>query len=64
MQSTTAKSRVDWDTYKTKEGIAEELEQKAKNGYLEKVDFLERVDWRSHELELQNKKDVGWKGLN
>ena len=32
--------------------------------YLEKQEFLERVDWREHENELENKKDVGWKGLN
>jgi hypothetical protein len=62
--STTAKSRADWDTFKTEAGIDDDLKQKAKNGYLEKQDFLERTDWRQHEIELQNKKDVGWKGMN
>ena len=62
--STTAKSRGQWDSYKKEAGIDEELKQKAKDGYIVKQEFLERVDWRTHEKELENKKDVGWKGMN
>ena len=62
--STTAKSRGQWDSYKKDAGIDEELKQKAKDGYIVKQEFLERVDWRTHEKELENKKDVGWKGMN
>lgn len=47
------KSKQDWDGYKKKEGIAEELVtyNKGKDGYLEKRDFLERTDLRQFELE-------------
>ena len=62
--STTAKSRGQWDSYKKEAGIDEELKQKAKDGYIVKQEFLERVDWRTHEKELENKKEVGWKGMN
>ena len=62
--STTAKSRGQWDSYKKEAGIDDELKQKAKDGYIVKQEFLERVDWRTHEKELENKKDVGWKGMN
>jgi len=47
------KSKQDWDGYKKKEGIMEELitHNKGKDGYLEKQDFLERTDLRQFELE-------------
>ncbi|XP_060869695.1 craniofacial development protein 1 [Metopolophium dirhodum] len=47
------KSKLDWDGYKKKEGIVEELVtyNKGKDGYLEKQDFLERTDLRQFELE-------------
>ncbi|XP_050422955.1 craniofacial development protein 1 [Adelges cooleyi] len=47
------KSKKDWDSYKQKEGIVEELvtHNKGKDGYLEKQDFLERTDLRQFELE-------------
>ncbi|XP_015365936.1 PREDICTED: craniofacial development protein 1 [Diuraphis noxia] len=47
------KSKQDWDGYKKKEGIVEELvtHNKGKDGYLEKQDFLERTDLRQFELE-------------
>ncbi|KAF0719476.1 Aste57867_1012 [Aphanomyces stellatus] len=49
--STIEKSSVDWDTFKDKEGISDELQQYTKDGYLEKQDFLHRVDVRKFELE-------------
>jgi len=51
--SVLEKSKQDWDGYKKKEGIVEELVtyNKGKDGYLEKQDFLERTDLRQFELE-------------
>ncbi|OQS03364.1 hypothetical protein THRCLA_04333 [Thraustotheca clavata] len=49
--STIEKSSMDWDSFKEKEGIADELEQYTKNGYLDKKDFLNRVDLRKFEIE-------------
>jgi hypothetical protein len=50
--STMGKSKLDWDRFKEKEGIAEELEQatKSKDSYLERQDFLERANYRQFEL--------------
>ena len=42
--STTAKSRADWDTFKTEAGIDDDLKQKAKDGYLEKWAGLSHSD--------------------
>ncbi|KAH9185870.1 hypothetical protein AeNC1_012157 [Aphanomyces euteiches] len=49
--STIEKSSMDWESFKDKEGIADELQQYTKDGYLEKQDFLHRVDVRKFELE-------------
>jgi len=38
--STLDKSRLDWEGFKVKEGITEELDQNKKSGYLEKSCFL------------------------
>ena len=45
-------SKLDWDRWKEKEGIAEDLEGaiKAKGGYLEKQAFLARADRREFEV--------------
>ncbi|OQR74505.1 craniofacial development protein 1-like [Tropilaelaps mercedesae] len=47
------KSKLDWDGFKHKEGIAEELanHNKGKDGYLEKMAFLERTDLRQFDIE-------------
>jgi hypothetical protein len=50
--SATAKSSSDWDNFKEKAGISEELEVATKNGFLEKKDFLDRCDTRKFEIEL------------
>ncbi|XP_051580156.1 craniofacial development protein 1-like [Myxocyprinus asiaticus] len=51
--STLEKSKLDWDTFKTEEGIADELaiHNRGKEGYVERKNFLERVDQRQFELE-------------
>uniref|UniRef100_H3CAC0 Craniofacial development protein 1 n=2 Tax=Tetraodon nigroviridis TaxID=99883 RepID=H3CAC0_TETNG len=51
--STLEKSRMDWDTFKTEEGISEEvaIHNRGRHGYVERKNFLERVDHRQFELE-------------
>ncbi|GAB9464898.1 hypothetical protein Gpo141_00002320 [Globisporangium polare] len=49
--STMEKTSLDWDKFKEVEGIEDELQQYTKDGYLEKQDFLQRVDLKQFELE-------------
>ncbi|XP_031420237.1 craniofacial development protein 1 [Clupea harengus] len=51
--STLEKSRLDWDTFKDEEGISDELaiHNRGKEGYVERKNFLERVDQRQFKLE-------------
>ncbi|XP_016125494.1 craniofacial development protein 1-like isoform X2 [Sinocyclocheilus grahami] len=51
--STLEKSQMDWNAFKTEEGIADELaiHNRGKEGYVERKNFLERVDQRQFELE-------------
>ena len=51
--STVAKTSSDWDTFKDRTGLDEELEEKAKgkDAYLVKKDFLDRVDQRTFEVQ-------------
>ncbi|KAL7878990.1 hypothetical protein AOLI_G00099640 [Acnodon oligacanthus] len=51
--STLEKSKLDWDAFKTEEGITDELaiHNRGKEGYVERKNFLERVDQRQFELE-------------
>ncbi|XP_035273366.1 craniofacial development protein 1 [Anguilla anguilla] len=51
--STLEKSRLDWDTFKSEEGIGDELatHNRGKEGYIERKNFLERVDHRRFEQE-------------
>ncbi|KAG8225443.1 hypothetical protein J437_LFUL004443 [Ladona fulva] len=53
--STLEKSKLDWESYKDKEGISEEISSfnRGKKGFLEKRDFLERTDLKQYELEKQ-----------
>ncbi|KAL1926990.1 hypothetical protein VTP01DRAFT_5320 [Rhizomucor pusillus] len=44
--NTLEKSRLDWQGYVEREGIRDELKYKNKDGYMEKVAFLQRVDDR------------------
>ncbi|KAM9808088.1 craniofacial development protein 1 [Neosynchiropus ocellatus] len=51
--STLEKSKMDWDAFKSEEGIGEELaiHNRGREGYVERKNFLERVDHRQFELE-------------
>lgn len=51
--TTLEKTKLDWTSFKQKEGIAEELQthNKGKDGFLERRDFLERTDLRQFEIE-------------
>ncbi|CAL8260634.1 unnamed protein product [Merluccius merluccius] len=53
--STLEKSKMDWDTFKSEEGITEELaiHNRGKEGYVERKNFLERVDHRQFEREKE-----------
>ncbi|KAI7900497.1 bucentaur or craniofacial development-domain-containing protein, partial [Cokeromyces recurvatus] len=44
--NTLEKSKLDWQRYVEREGIRDELTYKNKDGYMEKVAFLQRVDDR------------------
>ncbi|XP_075997917.1 craniofacial development protein 1 [Genypterus blacodes] len=51
--STLEKSKMDWDAFKSEEGISEELaiHNRGRDGYVERKNFLERVDHRQFERE-------------
>lgn len=50
------KTSLDWDSFKTEANIADDLatHNRGKNGYLNKIDFLERTDLR----EFEKKKNI------
>ncbi|XP_005109892.1 craniofacial development protein 1 [Aplysia californica] len=50
---TLEKSKIDWDSFKKKEGIDEDLKihNKGKQGYTERMAFLSRADQRQYEIE-------------
>ncbi|KAL7052493.1 hypothetical protein ACKWTF_004874 [Chironomus riparius] len=51
--SVLEKTKLDWDGFKSKEGINEELKthNRGRQGFLERRDFLERTDFRQFEIE-------------
>ncbi|XP_064786093.1 craniofacial development protein 1-like isoform X2 [Oncorhynchus masou masou] len=51
--STLEKSKMDWNAFKDEEGIGDELaiHNRGKEGYVERKNFLERVDHRQFEQE-------------
>ncbi|KAL4164586.1 hypothetical protein KRP22_004451 [Phytophthora ramorum] len=49
--STMEKSSLDWDKFKEKEGIEDELTQYTKDGFIEKQEFLQRLDLKRFEIE-------------
>ncbi|XP_077374166.1 craniofacial development protein 1 [Festucalex cinctus] len=53
--STLEKSKMDWDAFKYEEGIVEELaiHNRGRDGYVERKNFLERVDHRQFEMEKE-----------
>ena len=54
---TLEKSKLDWDQFKKKEGISNELQvhNRGKEGFLERQDFLERADLRQYDLERNSR---------
>lgn len=50
---TLEKSKIDWESFKKKEGIEEDLKihNKGKQGYTERMAFLNRADQRQYEIE-------------
>lgn len=48
-ETTIKQSQRDWNTFKEKEGISDELKQAAQDGYLEKQAFLGRTELRQFE---------------
>jgi Bucentaur or craniofacial development len=53
--TTVAKTSADWDQFKVKEGLDDDLTKQAqgKNAFLKKKDFLDRVDARRFEVEKE-----------
>ncbi len=51
--NTVTKSSADWENFKEGSGMADELEQAAKDGFLAKKEFLERCDARLFEKEKE-----------
>ncbi|KAK3915191.1 Craniofacial development protein 1 [Frankliniella fusca] len=53
--STLEKSKLDWERYKSDEGLNEEIQthNRGKDGFLERQDFLQRTDLRQFEIEKQ-----------
>jgi hypothetical protein len=49
--STVGKSAIDWDNYKEKEGITDDVAAAAKDGYRGRQDFLQQCDVRNFEIE-------------
>ncbi|KAF9106521.1 swr complex subunit [Mortierella sp. GBA35] len=54
--NTLEKSKLDWNNFVGKEGIEDELKHHNKDGYMEKVAFLQRTDERRDEEYQQLKK--------
>jgi hypothetical protein len=42
--NTVVESKQKWDAYVEKEGLKEDLQQKHKDGYLDKIEFLNKTD--------------------
>lgn len=55
--TTIAKTSADWELFKDKTGLGDKLEEKAesKDSYLNRQDFLTRVDHRTFELERKDR---------
>ena len=49
--NTVEKSSYDWDKYKAENKLDEDFEKQAQHGYVNKKEFLNRVDWRRFESE-------------
>lgn len=51
--SSLQKSKYDWKKYTSDENIEIELEQNKKNGYIQKLSFLQQTDLKQFELEKE-----------
>ncbi|KAE9418004.1 hypothetical protein Angca_007407, partial [Angiostrongylus cantonensis] len=49
------KSNLDWTSFKTENNLQEELEtfNRGKNGYLDRMEFLSRTDYKEFEKEKE-----------
>ncbi|ORX52672.1 hypothetical protein DM01DRAFT_1383855 [Hesseltinella vesiculosa] len=56
--NTLDKSRLDWKSFVEKEGIQDDLKYTNKDGYMEKVAFLQRVDDRRYESLKQGQRQA------
>ena len=55
--STLSKTSTDWESFKTTSGLGDAIEEKAqsKDSFLNRQDFLTRVDHRTFEVEKQER---------
>eukprot|EP01031_Cornospumella_fuschlensis_P032289 gene32289-39049_t len=53
--NTVSKSAMDWDNFKEKEGISDEIAAVSKDGYLGKQEFLQSCDVRRFEIEKEQR---------
>lgn len=51
--SSLQKSREQWDSFTKEENLESELEANKKDGYLQKITFLQETDFRQFELEKE-----------
>jgi len=56
--STMTKSSYDWENFKEKEGLEDELAVATKEGYLKRKEFLERCDVREYVNERDSRVKV------
>ncbi|KAJ3060534.1 Craniofacial development protein 1 [Quaeritorhiza haematococci] len=57
--NTLEKSKLDWNRFVEKEGIGDDLKKFNKDGYMEKVAFLQRTDERQADQLMQQLKRTG-----
>ena len=55
--STLEKSRLDWASFIDKRKIGDELKRHNRGGYLDKQDFLNRVDYKKDEIYQRAKEE-------
>lgn len=53
------KSQSDWTQFRQMAGLESHLERQRKHGYISKVAFLQKADWKLHEKELEIKRKGG-----
>eukprot|EP00519_Triparma_laevis_P010829 CAMPEP_0182514108 /NCGR_PEP_ID=MMETSP1321-20130603/35156_1 /TAXON_ID=91990 /ORGANISM="Bolidomonas sp., Strain RCC1657" /LENGTH=237 /DNA_ID=CAMNT_0024721227 /DNA_START=123 /DNA_END=833 /DNA_ORIENTATION=+ len=53
--TTIGKTSIDWDNMKEVSGLSDDIEKGAEKGFLDRRDFLERVDGRRFEIEKEER---------